>query len=73
MAGYTPNNGEKILAEWFDKYMADDVEQFVKMLEDYEKKYAEDPCDDEREYKKCNRHNDLGCGVCIKNGWEFRD
>ena len=37
-AGYTSNNGEKILAEWFDKYMAGDVEQFVKMLEDYERK-----------------------------------
>ena len=36
-AGYSSNNGEKILAEWFDRYMQDDVELFVKMLEDYER------------------------------------
>ena len=35
MAGYT--NPEPILEEWFEKYMQGDVEEFVKMLESYEK------------------------------------
>jgi len=37
-AGYASNNGEKILAEYFDKYMAGDRTEFIQMLEEYERK-----------------------------------
>ena len=40
MAGYT--RPERILGEYFDVYMNGDRAEFISMLEDYEKKYAED-------------------------------
>ena len=38
LAGYP--DGTKILAEYFDEYMAGDRREFIAMLEEYEAKYA---------------------------------
>jgi hypothetical protein len=42
-AGYSDEAVEKIFAEWFEKYMAGDIQAFIKMLEAYEQDADGDP------------------------------
>jgi hypothetical protein len=72
LAGYAELAQDRILEQWYDFYMNGDRTEFVKMLEKYEQSDG-DPIDDEREHQHCNRHNDLGCRICIKNNWGFGD
>lgn len=42
MAGYKNGAPQRILDEYFEQYMGN-IPEFVKMLEEYETKYADDP------------------------------
>jgi hypothetical protein len=72
LAGYAEVAQDRILEQWYDFYMNGDRASFVKMLEDYEKNDG-DPIDDERTHKHCNRHDYVGCRICIANNWGFRE
>ena len=72
LAGYQNGGPDRIVAQWYDFLMNAGRGEFIKMLEDYEKNDG-DPITDERERRHCNRHNDLGCRICIGNNWQFRE